>query len=244
MDLFFELDGAGSTALALLAAAVVAGAFAQALTGIGFVLICGPAFVSVLGAQRGVAAAVLLGIFANLAPLVHERRDVHARRALLLLVPAVLATPLLALALGDVNERLALLLAGTAILAGTALLAAGATSSRGRGAAGVAAAGVASAAMNYLGGVGGPAAALYGVNAQWPAAELRATLQAYLLGLNIVTVVALGFVHVPLVLFAALLVGTALGVRAMGHVSEERARQTTLAISALGGAIVLVSALV
>lgn len=243
MDLLVELEGVSSPAIALLAATVIAGAFAQAVTGLGFVLVCGPAFVSVLGAQEGVAAAVLLAVFANLAPLAHSREDVHPRRLLMLLTPALLATPVLALTLDGIDEQLAMLLAGVAILTGTGLLAVGMTVPIARGSVGVAGAGIASAAMNYLGGVGGPAAALYGINAGWPAHELRATLQAYLLALNVVTVLALGLVGLPLVLFAALFVGTILGVRATARIPEQTARRSTLMLSGLGGVVVLLRAL-
>lgn len=242
MDFFFELEGVSSALVAVIAVSVFAGAFAQALTGLGFVLVCGPAFVSGLGAQRGVAAAVLMAVLANLAPLAHERRDVHLGRAALLFLPAAIATPVLALTLDDLDSDIAMALAGAAILAGTALLAGGFRSSRAHGPAGVAGAGAASAAMNYLGGVGGPVAALYGMNAGWPAKELRATLQAYLLALNCVTVAVLGLVGLPLVMYVALLCGTVVGVLAVGRISERAARNATLIVSALGGLIVLARA--
>lgn len=113
-----------------------------------------------------------------------------------------------------------------------------------RGRLGVVVACVTSAAMNLLGGVGGPAAGIYSANAGWPAAQIRAALQAYLLGLNLMTLSLIGFVAVPLVFVAALVVGSIAGILAAGSIPDATVRAASLVLAAAGGAAVLVQALV
>jgi uncharacterized membrane protein YfcA len=49
------------------AVAVLVGAVAQSVSGIGFVLVCGPLLVAALGAHDGVRLAVVLSLVVNLA---------------------------------------------------------------------------------------------------------------------------------------------------------------------------------
>ena len=75
----------------------------------------------------------------------------------------------------------------------------------------------------------------------------RATLQAYFLALNVVTLITLGPPHWSLgravTLIAALLVGTAVGAVASGRVSAQVARTATLTLAAAGGLAVLIAAI-
>lgn len=243
MDLL--LIGEAAPALAGLAlVAVAAGATAQGVTGLGFVLIAGPPLIAALGPARGIATGLVLACAANLVPLAVERRHVDLRRALGLLIPAAIATPLIALALTGADERLGALLAGAAILLATAMLASGLRWERADGPIATAVAGTLSAAMNYVGGVGGPAAALFATNAGWPQREIRATLQAYLLAINLITLAVLGFVLVPLDLVLALAIGAVIGLAVGGRIPDSAARIATLWISALGGAALVIDALV
>jgi hypothetical protein len=75
---------------------------------------------------------------------------------------------------------------------------------------------------------------------------VRATLQAYFLALNVVTVATLGPPHwsvtQAVVLIGCLVVGSAGGAWAAGRVDPARARAVTLALAAAGGLGVLISA--
>ena len=232
----------------LTALAVLAGAVAQSISGIGFVLVCGPLLVAALGPAEGVRLAVVLSLVVNVAVLARTRREAEPRPALLLLVPAIIATPLIAWALRSASDRVAAGLAGAAALLGAMALAAGLRWDAARGRTGAVAAGVVSAAMNVAAGIGGPAIAIYARNAGWPATAMRSTAQVYFLGLNVVALASLGLPRVEpgllmgclVALLAGLVAGAAIAVR----VPETPARRFTLALAATGGAVVLARSLV
>lgn len=230
--------------LALAALAVAAGAAAQSVSGIGFALVGGPLLFTVFGAREGVRVAVVLSMLVNVGVLAREHRAVMWRRVLPVLVTALAVTPLLAHLLADAHPRALRALAGAVIVIGAGLVAAGRT--KDTGLAGGVVAGLVSATMNVLASAGGPAVAVYAAGARWDASRVRATLQAYFLALNVVTVATLGTPHWSLtqaaVLIACLLAGSVLGGWLVGRVSPARARAVTLALAAAGGLAVLISA--
>jgi uncharacterized membrane protein YfcA len=224
----------------LTALAVLVGAVAQSISGIGFVLVCGPLLVVTLGASQGVRLAVVLSLVVNLAVLARTGRQAELRVAGLLLAPAAVATPLVAWLVRSAPDRLEAALA--------AALAAGLRWRAARGRAGAIGAGIVSAAMNVTAGIGGPAIALYAANAEWPAAAMRSTAQVYFLGLNVVALASLGWPDVsPGALVAsgaALLAGLLLGAGAARRIAEPVAKRLTLGLAAAGGLTVLVRSLV
>lgn len=232
----------------LTALAVLVGAVAQSISGIGFVLVCGPLLVAALGPADGVRLALVLSLIVNVAVLARTRREVRLRPALLLLVPAVIATPLVAWAVRSAPERLAAGLAGACAVAGAAALAAGLRWRVASGRIGAVGAGVVSAAMNVAAGIGGPAIALYAGNAGWPSTAMRSTAQFYFLGLNLVALASVGPPHVRAGLFvgclATLVVGLLAGAALARRVAESTARRLTLALAAAGGLVVLVRSVV
>lgn len=232
--------------LALAAVAVAFGALAQSVSGIGFALVGGPLLFVLYGAREGVRVAVVLSMLVNAGVLVREHRAVMWRRVAPVLVTALAVTPLLAWLLDGVHPRLLRAAAGAVVVVGAVLVAAGRT--RDSGVAGGVVAGLASATMNVLASAGGPAVAVYATGARWDASRLRATLQAYFLSLNVVTLLTLGppswSWHDAVVLIAALLVGASAGAWLSGRVPAELARRVTLALAAAGGLAVLASAIV
>ena len=230
----------------LLVVLIATGAAAQGVSGIGFGLVCGPALVSALGPADGVRVVVLLSVLVNVAVLAREHRHVAWRAAAGLLVPAAVATPLLAVALRQVPERAAQVLAGLAAALGAAALAAGARVPGARTPAGLVGAAVVSAGMNDAAGIGGPAVALWADSAGWPPARTRSTLQVYFLGLNAVALVTLGVPHEPagryVEMTAALVGGALLGVVLARRTSAAGARRATLALAFAGGLVVLARA--
>lgn len=226
--------------------AVVLGALAQSVSGIGFVLVCGPLLVAALGPANGVRLAVLLSLLLNVALLTRLWRRVDVRRTLQLLIPGVLATPLLAVAIRSVPSRPAAALAGGVVLAGVAVLASGLHWDAARGPVGAAVAGVLGAAGNVVAGVAGPITALWAANTEWRAEVARASLQAVFLGLNAVALPALGPPEVSgqllLACLAGLVAGSLLGVPLAHRVGEAGARRTTLGLAAAGGVAVLIRA--
>jgi hypothetical protein len=230
------------------ALAVLLGAVAQSVSGIGFVLVCGPLLVASLGAVDGVRLAVVLSLVVNVAVLARTYRLADLRTALLLLVPAAAVTPVVAVLVRAAPARLAAGLAGASAVAGALALASGLRWEAARGRAGAIAAGVVSGAMNVVAGIGGPAIALYGANAEWPATAMRSTAQVYFLCLNVVALVSLGPPHVAAgVLVAcvvALTAGLLAGAAVARRVDESTARRVTLSLAAAGGLVVLVRSLV
>ncbi len=230
--------------LALAALAVAVGAVAQSVSGIGFALVCGPFLVALLGQADGVRVAVVLSAALNVALLAREGKRVQWRVLPALVVPAALATPVTAYALRHVDPRPAALVAGAVTLVGTALLAVGRRWAGGRGRRGAIVAGAASGAMNITAGIGGPAVALYAENAAWPTAQARPTMQAYFLIVNLFTIAAVGLRAFAAPLWVALVAGSVVGALAAPRVSQPLARRATLALAAVGGALVVVRALV
>lgn len=228
--------------------AVLLGALAQSVSGIGFVLVCGPLLVAALGPADGVRLAVLLSLLLNLALLSRLWRQVDTRRTLLLLLPAAVATPLIAWAVRDLPTRPAAALAGAVVVAGVLLLASGVRWESARGPVGAAVAGVLGAAGNVVAGVAGPVVALWAANTEWRADVARASLQAFFLGLNCVALPSLGLPEVGVGLLVACLaglaVGSLLGVPVARRVSEAGARRLTLGLAGAGGAAVLLRSLI
>lgn len=219
----------------LAALAVAAGALAQWVTGIGFALVCAPFLVALLGPAEGVRAAIVLGIPLNIAMLLTSRRHLRPGDALLLLVPAALVMPLAGAAVRRTNPTALALAAGVLTIVAAGLLATGRRAARIHGRAGAVGAAVVSAAMNAIAAIGGPAVALYSINAGWQPEAARATLQAYFLGLNLITLAVLGFAWPAPALGVGLVVGLAAGAALAGHVPVQAARVATLAVAGAGG---------
>lgn len=227
---------------------VLIGALAQAVGGLGFALVCGPLLVALLGPSQGVQLSVALSLVLNVVLLVRLRRDVDKRSAVLLLVPSVLVTPVFVGLSRDLPERPAAGLAGGVVLLGTLLLAGGLRWSVASGRAGMVAGSLLAAGTNVVAGVGGPPVALWAENAGWAVDRQRATLQAYFLGTNATAVMFLGLpivgAGVLVVCLPALVVGALLGPAVLRRISETTARRITLTLAAVGGAWVLLNALI
>jgi uncharacterized membrane protein YfcA len=214
------------------------------VTGLGFSLVCAPVLIAVLGAREGVRTALVLSTLLNLALLARTHRDVLVRSGALLLVPSVGATPFLAWGASRVDATVLTIVAGAFTVVSAAALLSGLRWSRGAAPAWAVVAGVVSAAMNVVGSIGGPALALYSVNAGWPPARARSTLQVIFLASNLVALVSLGL---PASrdglrwagLFGALVVGWIAGLRLHRSVPEHGARVATLLVAAAGGVVAI-----
>jgi uncharacterized membrane protein YfcA len=241
------VDLGGVTVTALVVVAVALGAVAQSTSGIGFALVCGPLIITARGQSEGVRLVVLLQAIVNVVILVREKHEIRYADAALLLAPAVVATIVLVPVIKRIDSSVATVLAGSlTVIAAIALLLGGRVRAL-HGPVGATLAGIVSAAMNAIGGIGGPAVALYAANAEWPAASTRSTLQAYFLVLNLVTLAGVGLPSLPAVLVGwlavALGVGYALGAVLTRRLSELAARRATLLLAAGGGLTAVVRAL-
>lgn len=221
--------------LALVLAAVAAGALAQAASGMGFSLVAAPALVLALGPREGVAVTLVLAALSSVVPLARHHRHVRVRAVLPLLVPALALTPVLAWLLRDVETRWLALGSGLGVLVGVALLASGVRSAWFRRPEAAVATGGASALLNVVGGVGGPPIGLYAANADWPPTTTRANLHAFFLVQNVVTALVLGVRLPDVELVAALVLGTVTGMALAGRMSAAAVRRLVLTVSCVGG---------
>ncbi|MFC5183806.1 TSUP family transporter [Actinomadura harenae] len=224
-------------------AAVAVGAFAQAATGMGFSLVAAPALIAAFGPHRGVPAVLVLAVLASLLPLSRDWRHARPRDAGSLLVPTLLATPVVAWLLSGVDTRVVAVAAGCGVLLGVALLARGLRSSFLLRPAGAWLTGLGSAGLNVIGGVGGPPIGLYAANAGWPPRESRATLQVFFLVQNVATAAVLGFVLPPWPAVPALAVGAAIGMVLAPRMPPAATRTGVLVVSCVGALALIVNAL-
>lgn len=222
--------------------AVVAGAFAQAATGMGFSLVAAPVLIAVHGQADGVAVVVLLAACSSVLPLAREGRHARGREALRLLVPTLAATPVIAWLLAPVDLRLLAVAGGVGVVVGVAMLASGWRSAWLRRPVGAVATGVASAGLNVVGGVGGPPVGLYAANATWTPAQTRGTLHTFLVVQNLVTALVVGPVLPSWSMLGALGVGTVAGLVLAPRLSAAAARTGILVVSAVGGVALLAGA--
>jgi hypothetical protein len=227
--------------------AVAVGAGAQAVTGIGFSLVCAPLLTVALGGGDGVRVANVLAIAVNLLVVGRERRTADPRQVILLLVPATVAALLTAWLIRNADPHVLAVVAGGLVLVTVAVLASGREAQRLAGRLGAVLAGAVSGAMNVAGGVGGPAVAGYALNARWSPAQTRATLGAYFLGINVVSVASREVPSLSAWFFigaaVALLAGFAAGVVLARRLEEPAVRSWTLALAGLGAAAAIVQGL-
>lgn len=221
-------------------AAVLVGAFAQGVTGMGFSLVAAPVLVAVLGHAEGVATVLVLAAGSSVIPLAREGRHAQVRPVAGLLAVTLLATPLVALVLRDVDADLLALAGGAGVVLGVVLLATGLRSARLRRPEGVVATGLGSAALNVVGGVGGPPVGLWVANADWDPARTRGTLHVFLIVQNLATALVVGWVTPAWPLLAALVVGSLAGITVAPRMSVGAARGGILLVSALGGVALVV----
>lgn len=228
----------------LIALLVVVGAVAQAASGLGFGLICAPFLIGQYGPVEGVQQVVLLSLLLNATFLVGQVHHVRGREVVALLIPALIAAPLLAHGLKHVPTSVLLVTAGTLTILAALLLWRDLRWTWLSGTPGAVVAGLISAAMNVLGGLAGPAVAMYAVNAAWPASSVRPTLQLYGLGLNIVTLLSLGLPPLRGPLLLGLVGGLILGLSVSRSLPQQSLRPLILGLATVGGVLVIVRGLI
>ncbi|MBO0985808.1 TSUP family transporter [Rathayibacter sp. SD072] len=233
------------SAVVLLVVAV--GAVCQIVSGVGFALVTSPLLVLALGHDRGVRTVLLLSILLNVVVLVRSFRHVRAADALRLLVPAALLIVPAVLLSNAFRPAVLAVVAGAVILLASGLVAAGRALPFLDGVRGAVLAGALSGAFTVLAGAGGPPVALFAAQRQWPPAVASATLQAFALPLNVLTLLVLGPTAEDLPGLGWALAGLALGALAAvplaRRVPAAAVRRLTLAVAALGGAALVVGGL-
>ncbi|GAA3638659.1 sulfite exporter TauE/SafE family protein [Kineosporia mesophila] len=231
----------------LVALVVAAGSVCQVLSGVGFALVVSPLVIVTLGHDPGVRTVLILSVVLNLAVLIRMPGQVRPKDALSLLIPAALAIPLMIAVKDRLSGPAIDVGAGLAILAATAVTAAGRRLPFFEGRSGAVVAGGLSGSLNVLAGAAGPPVALFAAARRWPPAQTSATLQAYSLPLNLLTLIALGLpdtADLGEMAWSAvgLGVGTAVSLPFVHRVPPAVVRWITLLIAAVGGTLLLVTA--
>jgi uncharacterized membrane protein YfcA len=223
---------------------VAFGAATHAVTGLGFSIVCVPAFTLVYGGRDGVRLANVLTLGVNALVLAREGRHADLRRVATLLAPATATAAVAAVAVHRANPDVLSVIAGTLVLAAVAALALGKRAPALSGTGGAVLAGAMSGAMNVVAGIGGPTVASYASNADWPAERLRPTLASYFLGLNAVSVAARGAPRISaglLIAFAvAMLVGFLAGVVWRSAIDARKLQRITLLLAGAGAVAAIV----
>lgn len=176
--------------LLALGGAIFLGTSTQRISGVGFALVASPFLVAILGPFNGVLVVNVFGALTALLVLSQVFRLVEYRRAILLLVPAILAiVPGSLVALYLRSDVLSMLIGTMIIVALVASL----VLKEGvlfRGRSGVVLAGAVSGFMSVTAGVGGPALTAYAVATRWPHAAFAATAQLYFFGTGVASLSA------------------------------------------------------
>jgi uncharacterized membrane protein YfcA len=137
--------------------------------------------------------------------------------------------------------------AGVAILISVAVMASGKRAHWADGPAGTISAGAASGVLNVVAGVSGPPIALLVAHRDWASREGAATVQAYSLPLNAVTLPAIGLptARPSLLLWSGLglLAGVGLAWRFVDAIPAKAVRPLVLAVAAVGGSSLIARAL-
>jgi hypothetical protein len=220
-------------------AALAFGGFAYATVGFGSALVASPFLIATLGAADGVRVSLMLGTLLGLIALPGARLRVRKLEGSLMLAPALALSSVFAAIVRGSDGALLMTIAGALTLLSIAALAARHRSTHLGGRAGAVGAGVMSAGMNVVAGIGGPPLALYTVNAGWSPDEARSTMQTVFLFQNVVALASLGLAHVPTAFFFALPLGWGTGTLAARHLPGGALRSLALIVAGIGGALAI-----
>jgi uncharacterized membrane protein YfcA len=235
---------------ALVLIAVVAGALAQRLAGLGFGLLVSPVLVVLLGPFDGVMIINLCGAASSLLILSRVWRHVRWRLYFGLALAAVAGVLPGAWLASNVPEAPLEICIGVLLiiaLLGSQRLTR--SSWRASGPVPLVSLGFSSGLMNAAAGVGGPAITAYAIATRWEQKSFSATLQPYFVTTGLTSLVSkyvLSGGHLPglagwqwLSILAAMVTGIIAGDLLSGKVKPAAVRRIVVAVAYLGAASTL-----
>ncbi len=236
-----------SVGLILVLVAVLVGAVAQRIAGLGFSLLVAPFLVVLLGAHEGVVVVLVCGLVSSALIMLRVWADVDWRTLAWLGVPAAIATvPASFLALWLPPAPLAIVVSLLVLLALAISMSMQRTTVVVRGWVPTTVAGVASGATTALAGVGAPAVTAYAMLSRWPQRSFAATLQPFFVLLNIVALVVKFWIDpgqspsfgawLWALIAALIVIGIVIGERCQRYVRDHHAR-TAVVVLAFTGAV-------
>lgn len=230
---------------ALVLIAVVAGALAQRLAGLGFGLLVSPVLVVLLGPFDGVMIINLCGAASSLLILSRVWRHVEWRRYFGLALAAVAGVlPGAWLATNVPEAPLEICIGVLLIIALLASQRLTRSSWRASGPVPLVSLGFSSGLMNAAAGVGGPAITAYAIATRWDQKSFSATLQPYFVTTGLTSLVSkyvMSGGHLPalegwqwLSILAAMVAGIVAGDLLSGRVKPVSVRRIVVVIAYLG----------
>lgn len=242
-----DVAGSGVAGLTVTGAVAMLAACAQTISGYGMNLILAPVAQLLLPGAAAVRLVTGSAAILNSVLIANGRRSILWRPALLLVIPALAATFLLApVVRGSGARSLGVVVAAVTIVA---VVASAWPSSPVRltGTGGAVVAGALAGVLNVSSGVNGPPLAVYTSGQPWPPRQLVATIQAVFLPLNIAAFIVLRAVPLAAGVFGAAAAGTVAGLLAglflRDRVPIALVRWGVMSLAVIGAALVLVKAL-
>ncbi len=234
-----------------IALAVLFGAMAQRVSGMGFALVVAPVLVLLIGPFEGVLLVNLCGAVSASIVISRVWRLIDWRQFSMLAVPAVVAIvpgALLSVLIG--GPVLQIVVGGILVVALTASLLMNYFDRRVAQVPAALISGTASGFMSATAGVGGPGMSVYAILTRWEQKSFAATIQPIfvLIGVtSFVMKVLLNDTGLPdydwwlwVLIIASTVVGLALGEVVSRWVSVRAARITVIVISYLGGVLAII----
>lgn len=235
-------------------AAVLVGAVAQRVTGVGFAMVVSPFALLALSVYDGVIVTSVLAIVSCAVVYVQVWRDVDWLAYARLLPPALIGLIAGTLLAESVETAAVSVIAGSGLL--LALVISLIVAARGRvagGATPLIVSSFASGSLTAVAGVGGPPMTIYAVLSRWEAPRFAATMQPYFASLAFGAIVSrligsggelpeLGLLEWG-ILLATLFVGQALGSVVARFISAAWARRGLIAIALIGSVLAILDGL-
>ena len=235
--------------------AVLLGAVAQRVSGMGFALVVSPVLVLLIGPFDGVLMVNLCGGISALMVISRVWRSIDWRQFAMLAVPAVLAIipgALLSVRLG--GPVFQIVVGGILVVALTVSLLMNHFDRRVAQFPAALISGTASGFMSATVGVGGPGMSVYAILTRWEQRSFAATIQPFfvLTGMtSFSTKVLFNESGLPdydwwlwVLIIASTIVGLVLGEQVARWVSVRVARITVIVISYLGGVLAIIDGIV
>lgn len=235
---------------ALVLIAVVAGAVAQRVAGLGFGLVVSPILVVLLGPLDGVMIINACGAASSLLILSRVWRDVDWGRYVGLIVPGLAGIALGAFLASHVPAAPLEIGIGLTLIAGLVVSQLVARARRRVDGLGVmVASGFTSGLMNAAAAVGGPAVTAYAVLSRWDQRRFGATLQPYFITTGTTSLLAKAFAtggHWPSLeawqwaaVFGCMVVGIVAGDLMARRVAGETVRRAVILIAYAGALLAI-----
>ncbi|MCT4563629.1 MAG: sulfite exporter TauE/SafE family protein [Maledivibacter sp.] len=228
---------------------ILSAGFIQGATSFGFSLLSVPLLGLLLPLKIIVPMLIIYSLIMNSIILYQIRQDVKLKRIALLVISAVIATPIGANLLMNLNEGVLKIIVGVIVTISALFLHFGYKAKINNEKLAHLSVGFISGMLNGSVSISGPPVILFLTNQDAPKQVFRATLTAYFWILNIMTVIIFiykGLITVEVLrytgyLLPALIIGVLIGVKVGNKVKEESFKKLTTVLIILMGILSIVS---